>query len=137
GRMSRLVGFEAEVAWLPSFFSGHAGLVTNSRVVTTTVHAMFQLPRGRLPVNPFAMIGAGAMFVHMEDVANVFTSTSVLKTAVVGGGVLIPIKKKKWTWRADLRHVHSGHAKPQQSIPVIDDRSLSFWRASVGMIFLF
>ena len=77
------------------------------------------------------------MFVHMEDVADVFTSTAVLKTAVVGGGVLISIKKKKWTWRADLRHVRSEHAKPQRSIPVIDARSLSFCRASVGMVFLF
>jgi CubicO group peptidase (beta-lactamase class C family) len=137
GRISRHVGFEAEAAWLPSFFSGRTGLVTDSRVVTTTAHAMFPLPRGRLPVNPYATIGGGAMFVHMEDVADVFTSTSVLKTAVVGGGALIPIKKKKWTWRADLRHVRSEHAKPQRSIPVIDARSLSFWRASVGMVFLF
>ena len=40
-------------------------------------------------------------------------------------------------WRADLRHVRSEHAKPQRSIPVIDTRSLSFWRASMGVVFLF
>jgi hypothetical protein len=137
GRMARHLGFEAEASWLPDFFSGHTGLVTNSRVVTTTAHAIFQLPRGRLPVRPYATIGGGAMFVHIEDVGDVFTSSSVLKTAVVGGGVLIPIKKRKWTSRADLRYVRSEYAKPQPSIPLIDARSLSFWRASVGMVFGF
>jgi hypothetical protein len=73
------------------------------------------------------------MFIRMEDIADVFTSSSVLKTAVAGGGVLIP--GKKWTWRADLRYFRSEYAKPQPAIPVIGDRSLSFWRGSVGIVF--
>jgi len=133
GRLTdRRVGFEGEGAWLPGFFGGDTGLVRHSRVLTITGQAILRLPRGRL-FEPYGSIGGGAMFIRMEDVADVFTSSSVLKTAVAGGGVLVP--GKKWTWRADLRYFRSEYAKPQPAIPVINDRSLSFWRGSVGIVF--
>jgi hypothetical protein len=124
-------GVEGEVAWLPRFFKGDGGLVNSSRVVTTSGNVLVQGPIGKL--RPYGTIGAGWIFVRTEDVADVFTLSSTLKALNAGGGVMAPIKN--WTLRADVRYFVSEHADPQPPIPVIEDRSLRFWRVSVGVIF--
>jgi len=108
-------------------------LVNSSRVVTTSANALVQVPIGK--VRPYGAVGAGWMFVRTEDVADVFTSSSALKALNGGGGVMAPLKN--WTFRADVRYFVSEHADPQPRIPVIEDRSLRFWRVSVGVIFRF
>jgi len=124
-------GVEGEVAWLPEFFNGDGGLVNSSRVVTTSGNVLVQVPIGKL--RPYGTIGAGGVFIRTEDVADVFTSSSVLKALNGGGGVMAPVKN--WTFRADVRYFASEHADSQPRIPVIEDRSLRFWRVSVGVIF--
>jgi hypothetical protein len=124
-------GVEGEVAWLPGFFNGDGGLVNSSRVVTTSGNVLVQGPIGKL--RPYGTFGAGWIFVRTEDVADVFTASSALKALNAGGGVMAPIKN--WTFRADVRYFVSEHADPQPRIPVIEDRSLRFWRVSVGVIF--
>jgi opacity protein-like surface antigen len=127
-------GVEGEVAWLPGFFNGDGGLVHSSRVVTTSGNVLVQAPIGKL--RPYGTIGAGGIFVRTEDVADVFTLSSALKALNAGGGVMAPLVKN-WTFRADVRYFVSEHADPQPRIPVIEDRSLRFWRVSVGVIFQF
>jgi outer membrane protein with beta-barrel domain len=124
-------GVEGEVAWLPGFFNGDGGLVNSSRVVTTSGNLLMRGTFGK--IRPYGTIGAGGIFVRTEDVADVFTSSSALKAVNGGGGVMAPIKS--WTFRADVRYFVSEHADPQPRIPVIEDRSLRFWRVSVGVIF--
>jgi hypothetical protein len=126
-------GVEGELAWLPQFFNGDGGLVQSSRVVTTSGNVLVQVPIGKL--RPYGTMGAGWMFVRTEDVADVFTSSSALKALNAGGGVIAPVKN--WTFRADVRYFVSEHADSQPRIPVIEDRSLRFWRVSVGLVFQF
>jgi hypothetical protein len=133
---TRALGFEGEVTWVPGIFNGEEGLVLSSHLLAVTGNVLVALPRTRhWIVKPYATAGAGAMFIRTEDIADVFTSSSILKTLDAGAGAMIPMKK--WTWRLDFRYFLSEHAQPKSAIPVIDDRSLRFWRASGGVLVRF
>ena len=131
-------GVEGDVGFHPGFFSGDAGLVTSSRVVTAMATLVVHLPRRLSPawIRPYGTIGAGALFVSIEDTGNVFTSRSSQAAFGAGGGVVFAVRSRLGV-RADIRYFRSTFEDPLTGIPAIGERHLNFWRVSAGPVIRF
>src|SRR5262249_39257833 len=82
----RWFGIEGEVALLPAFFESDVGLVQSSRVTTANGNVVISPWRTRR-VRPYVTIGAGVVWVHIADVADVFATSATLPAINGGAGV--------------------------------------------------
>lgn len=132
------LGFEGEIGFVPGFFSGGTGLVSSSRVVTAMGSVVLS-PKAFFRdglVRPYGAIGAGAIFVQLTDVADVFSTSTTLKALNGGGGVIVRLSPRL-ALRGDMRYLRSEFANPQLGRPALGEQYLHFWRASTGVVIWF
>jgi len=130
-------GFELELAHQPRFFErkGDVGLVTRSGVTTLSGNVMLALPISitRESLRPYAVAGLGWMHASANDliafspISNDFLGLS-LGVGAVGFvtdvvGLRFDLRRIKSVSSADTSNVSQERAR------------LSFWRATVGVVF--
>ncbi len=137
--VGEIFGVEADLGHARRFFqsdgqpvpSGVIQLVS-SGVTTFTGNFVAAMPRriARYGLRPYAVIGMGVMHVSEEDLNNVVTFTTDLKTLDFGGGVTGFLSRRVGVnW--DVRHFKSfGGEETSHSLGA---EELSFWRASMAL----
>lgn len=133
---SGLLGAEADVTFIPDYFDReNADLVTGSTVRTVmgslVVAAPLRLTRESL--RPYVAGGAGLLHSQSEDLAGIFSFSSNLWGMNVGGGVL-GFLSDGFGVRLDLRYFRNLSEERQPGV-VFGSTKLSFWRASIGLVF--
>ncbi len=133
----RGLGVELELAHMPRFFErkGNTGLVTRSGVTTLMGHVMLALPLSitRESLRPYAVAGLGWMRASANDqIALIPVNNDYLGLALGGGA--IGFLSDVVGLRFDLRYTKSVSSADRSNLSG-DLASLSFWRASVGVVF--
>ena len=132
---NHVLGVEADFAMVPGFFenSNDTGLITGSRVTTLSGNVIAALPLSitRESLRPYVSGGLGLMHVTAEDLIGLNESGDWLGFQV-GGGAIGLITERAGV-RFDLRHARSL----SRDTTLRGDRTskLSFWRATVGVMF--
>jgi hypothetical protein len=90
------IGFEFEVATLPGFFEGPAGLVVAGDVTTLMGNVTWQLPKPHEPsrFRIYVAGGAGVMRAHLDDRLGAYTSKTTLGAGNAGGGVRLRMRPR-------------------------------------------
>ena len=133
GAMGRVVGFEEEIAWAPSFFGSAPKL--SSSVLTAMSNFMIAPKMGA--VRPYVVAGVGLVKTHVE-----LTTTSLLTTSNnafgydLGGG-LMGFFGEHVGIRGDVRYFHSFKDLSILGVTLGNATQLDFARASAGMVFSF
>jgi len=131
------LGVEVELAHQPRFFErkGGSGLVTRSGVTTIGGNLMLALPLSvtRESLRPYAVIGLGWMHasakdgIGFNDFSNDFLGLSLGVGAV---GFVTDVVGLRF----DLRHLKSVSSADTSNLSG-DRARLSFWRATIGVVF--
>jgi len=128
-------GAEAELVYSPRFFETAGTLVLpssqrSSRATTLGGNLVVAMPRSitRDSLRPYLVGGLGVQRATIEDVLDIDTTDRNLLVLNVGGGVIGYLGDRSGV-RFDLRR---SHVIRDAETPGIQ---LSYWRASVGVIF--
>ncbi len=133
GAMGRVVGFEEEIAYAPSFFGSAPAL--SSSVLTLMSNFMVAPKIGG--VRPYVVAGVGLIKTHVD-----VTTTSLLTTSNnafgwdIGGG-LIGYFNPHVGLRGDIRYFHSFQDISILGFSLNNATQLNFARASAGLVFSF
>ena len=131
--MTRWLGVEAEVAMMPGFFDGAAGLVASSRVTTLSGNVLIHPWQAR-GIRPYATVGIGAASVSITDVANVFNTRATL--GAINGGIGTEVALgARFALRGEARYFRTQFQDPPPGTAGAGERFLHFWRASAGVVF--
>jgi hypothetical protein len=139
--LGEVVGFEGEIAHAPGFFSGRLTSLETGRgesdgsVTTLTGSVVLAVPRSvaRYTLRPYFVGGIGLMRVSFSDTLEAFKLTRNLTAMNLGGGAtgfLTPRVGVNW----EIRYFRSL-AGPLEEGFSIGPEKLSFWRASMAMVF--
>jgi len=127
-----ILGLEGDIAFVPGYFDrGDQTDVTGSRAWTLTGDVIFAVPSAvsRDGLRPYVAAGLGFVRWTRENPRRVFNvSTQQLALAVAGGA--FGRLTDRSSIRFELRRI-AGRDDPQLGY------GLSFWRATVGVAFLF
>jgi opacity protein-like surface antigen len=133
GAMGRVVGFEEEIGYAPSFFGSAPAL--SSSVLTAMSNFMVAPKIGG--VRPYVVAGVGLIKTHVD-----LTTTSLLTTSNnafgwdIGGG-LIGYFNPHVGLRGDIRYFHSFTDLSILGVSLNNATQLDFARASAGLVFSF
>ncbi len=132
-----IIGFEGDVGHTPRFFERgtSTALVLESTVTTATGSVIVTLPLTitRESLRPYIVGGVGLMHASSDDVVGAFSFDSNLLAMSVGGGVIGLVTPFTGV-RFDLRQFRN--LSPDGSATTTSGSTrLSFWRASVGLVF--
>lgn len=131
------LGVELELAHQPRFFErkGNAGIVTRSGVTTLTGHVLLALPLKltRESLRPYAVVGLGWMHASAKDGIGFNDFSNDFLGLVLGAGA-VGFLTDVVGLRFDLRHLKSVSSSDTSNLTG-DLARLSFWRASVGVVF--
>lgn len=133
---SGIIGAEVDATFIPDYFDReNADLVTGSAVRTVMGSVVIAAPLRltRESLRPYVAGGAGLLHSQSEDLAGLFTFKSDLWGMNVGGGVL-GFLSDGFGVRFDLRYFRNLSEERQPGV-VFGSTKLSFWRASVGLVF--
>jgi hypothetical protein len=133
------LGLDAEAGFAFGFFEGGAGLVRHSSVATFMGSVVVTVPHSvtRHSLRPYAVAGFGLIRASSEDLfaANP-VSENLLGLRIGGGatGFLTDSVGVRW----DLSHIRTLKGQGNEAgVAVGGSRSLSFWRASMGIVLRF
>jgi len=133
GAIGKVVGFEEEIAYAPSFF-GSAPALSSSML---TVMSNFMIAPKIGPVQPYVVAGVGLIKSHVDlTTTSVFTTNNNAFGWDVGGGV-IGFVSKHVGLRGDVRYFHAFNELSLLGLTVGDATKVDFGRASAGVIFRF
>ena len=130
------LGLEAEVTFVPGLFEADAGLVASSLGVGVSGNVLVSPPRNDSRVRVYGTAGAGAIWVRMRDVADVFTTRTTLP-AINGGGGVVARLNSRLSIRADLRYFRSAFRDPPPGRVAIGSWFVHFWRGGAGLVVRF
>lgn len=133
----QIFGVEADFAWVPGFFEGEdeQDLVRASRVTTLfgNIIAAVPLAVSRESLRPYIVGGLGLVHHSRSDLVPLDTVGNNSLGLQLGGGALGLITDRTGV-RFDLRQIRTvGRARNE--LTGLPGTRLSFWRASVGVIF--
>lgn len=128
----RWFGIEGELALLPAFFESDIGLVKSSRVTTANGNVVIS-PWRTNRVRPYVTIGAGVVWVHVADVADVFATSATLPAINGGAGVHVRLRSR-FALRGDVRYLRTRFDEPPPSTSSLGARFLHTWRISGGLV---
>jgi hypothetical protein len=135
--LGEIVGVEIDAATAPGFFqSGDVHLVLSSRVTTVTGNVVVAAPH-RLTeyrLRPYFVGGVGMMRVHITDYFQVLEVAQTMPVLDLGGGASGFITDRIGVcW--DVRRFSSLGGSGQKSGVTVEGQQLSFWRASMALVF--
>jgi hypothetical protein len=128
----RWFGIEGELALLPAFFESDIGLVESGRVTTANGNVVIS-PWRTNRVRPYLTIGAGVVWLHVADVADVFSTSATLPAMNAGAGVRIDLRSR-FGLRGDVRYFRTRFEEPPPSTASLGARFLQTWRVSGGLV---
>ena len=132
GSLGRVVGVEAEFAYIPDFFGETPGV--SSSVLTFMGNVMFAPKFG--PLQPYGLVGLGLLKTHTElTLPALIESTNNHFGWDVGGGVIL-FPAEHVGIRGDVRYFHAFQDLNVLGLS-LGDTKLDFGRASVGIVFKF
>jgi hypothetical protein len=132
----RVIGFEAELFYIPGFFeSPGKDLIVDSYVSGVTGSVVLAVPLAitRESLRPYVAGGVG--LTHGESNYTVVLpgeSRATLASLQVGGGA-IGFVTRRTGYRFDLRHLRSL-SRGNTAVTGTRQNKLSFWRLSVGLV---
>jgi len=130
GVLGSVVGFEAELTY-EGEFTGDAP----SRTSVTTLMGNFLLAPRFAIVQPYGLIGLGAIRTKARDTAASNSEDSMGWT--IGGGLIVFVQKHIGL-KGDVRYYHSFSALDFLPIDLERDRNkIDFGRAGLGVVFRF
>lgn len=134
-----ILGLEASAAHAPHFFeSGVLSLATGSGVTTVDGSVIVAVPQAitGYSLRPYLVSGVGMMHITRQDPLEIGTFDSNLLALNIGGGAIGMLSNNSGL-RFELRQFRN--LKPDDSNTTTSGRStrISFWRASVGVVFRF
>jgi hypothetical protein len=132
----QVFGLEADLAWAPGFFEGEdpQELVSGSRLTTLfgNVIAAVPLAVSRDSLRPYLIGGLGLVHINPNDLVNLAEGRNSLGLQL-GGGALGLIGDRTGV-RFDLRQIRTvGRAR--NDLTGVAGTKVSFWRATVGLMF--
>jgi hypothetical protein len=127
-------GVEFELAISPSFLKGSGGLVTTGRLETVMANATWLLPRPSARLRAYISGGIGAARVTFEDALDAFTSSSTLAAGNVGGGVLVPLRRRVHVV-GDVRYLQSQYGDANRA--GFGEEYVAYWRVAGGVLLRF
>lgn len=132
-----LFGLEAEFSHIPRFFEGDyvLGLVLTSRVTTLGGNVIVAVPLSitRESLRPYLVGGVGLLQARSKNAGGLFPVAADLLGVTLGAGAIGMVSERSGV-RFDLRHIKAASgadgplARPGLS-------RLSFWRATLGVVF--
>jgi hypothetical protein len=132
----QIFGVEADFSWVPGFFEGEdeQDLVRTSRVTTLfgNIIAAVPLAVSRESLRPYIVGGLGLVHLVRNDLVPLDAGGNSLGLQL-GGGALGLITNRTGV-RFDLRQIRTVGRARNELTGVLGTR-VSFWRASVGVIF--
>lgn len=131
-----VIGAELDVTLIPDYFDReNADLVTGSAVRTVMGSVVLAAPLRltRESLRPYVVGGVGLLHSQSEDLAGLFTFKSDVWGMNVGGGA-IGFLSDGFGVRFDLRYYRNLSEETQPGV-VFGSTTLTFWRASVGLVF--
>jgi hypothetical protein len=134
GALGGIAGFEFELMYDSEFF----GKTEDRSTSVLTMMGNFMLAPKFGPVQPYGLVGLGAIRTSIEAVGDVVEETSNQIGWDIGGGVIVFFGQHVGV-RGDLRYYHSFQALDLfgLDLPFDDDEKLDFGRASAAVVFKF
>ena len=134
-----IVGLEASVGHIPHFFETSAGtnLVLTSGVTTLDGNVILAVPQAitGYSLRPYFVGGLGLIHATSRDIRNFNPIDTNLLALNVGGGAIGMLSNNTGV-RFELRKFKN--VKSDDSTATLEGSTrISFWRASVGMVFRF
>ncbi|HEY7450146.1 MAG TPA: outer membrane beta-barrel protein [Vicinamibacterales bacterium] len=134
---SGIFGIEADYGYGPRFFERTNEQVGRSSITTLMGNVIIALPRRitRDSLRPYIVGGVGLIHTSSEEALGVFDINRNLLGLSVGGGAIGPVTNRV-SIRFDLRRF-SNLTAPREPALTIDEEpaNLTFWRATVGVVF--
>ena len=135
--LGNIFGVEGDVGFGPGFFdSGDLTEVTESGVTTVTGSVVITLPRRttQYTLRPYFVGGFGLMHVRRVDSLNAFDPTTNLAAINIGGGVTgFVTDRVGLSW--DVRYFRNVTGPDLESGATFGEARLSFWRATMAVVF--
>jgi Outer membrane protein beta-barrel domain len=132
----QVFGLEADLSWVPGFFEGKdpQDLVSGSRLTTMfgNVIAAVPLAVSRESLRPYLVGGLGLLHVKPNDIVDLSEGRNSLGLQL-GGGALGLITERTGV-RFDLRQTRTLGRAPND-LTGVSGTKVSFWRATIGVIF--
>lgn len=131
-----LLGLEFDTSHVPHFFEGSAGsLVLTSGVSTVSGSLIVAVPQAitGYSLRPYAVGGIGLLHAASRDVLQEFVVDSNLMGLSIGGGAIGMVSNRSGL-RFELRHFRNVTPDDSNTTTAGSTR-ISFWRASVGVVF--
>ena len=134
-----ILGIEASTAHTPHFFeSGGQSLATGSGVTILDGSVIVAVPQAitGYSLRPYLVSGVGLMHITREDPLEIGTFDSNLLALNIGGGAIGMLSNNSGV-RFEVRQFRN--LKPDDSNMTTSGQStrISFWRASMGVVFRF
>lgn len=133
-----LLGVEINVGYTPGFFdtgdeSRDAELVLGSSVTAVTGDLLVLVPRAVLrdSLRPYVLGGVGLLRLRSDDIAEAFPISSNLLGLALGGGAFGRLTELT-SLRFELRRI--SNLTRDDTAPALAATSLTFWRATIGVL---
>jgi hypothetical protein len=133
--LGEVLGFEADLSRIPSFFrSDDLHLVATGSVTTLTGNIMLAMPRRitEYSLRPYLVGGGGIMLARIQDSLDILGVSSTLGTIDIGGGATGFLTDRfGFDWQ--LRYFRSIGGADHQRAVSFGAEQLSFWRATMAL----
>jgi hypothetical protein len=137
--MGDVFGIEGDFGYAPGFFqSGDQPLVRGNSVTTLTGNAIIAVPRHltRYTLGPYFVVGGGMMHTHVDDVFDLVPDRTLAALDIGGGATGFLTNRIGLNWDARyFTSVGEGKVRGSSISPQQAAEQLSFWRASMGLVF--
>lgn len=133
--LGEVVGIEGDVATTSGFFSGDAKQVLHSHVATVSGNVVIALPKriAEYTLRPYVVGGLGFAHVSFSDGVKIYDYSQVLPAWDLGGGATGFISDTVGlNWDVRLFRTLRPE-RPNSTGAVIEEKKLSFWRATMGI----
>ncbi|MGH9195216.1 MAG: hypothetical protein ACRD1T_05710 [Acidimicrobiia bacterium] len=134
------LGVEVDFGRTPGFFEHEDNpdcpeCVTGSSVTTLAGNVVLAVPLSvtRQSLRPYASGGLGMIRVHLREIADIVPVNTTLLGINVGGGAMGMLTENiglRW----DLRYFRSVTKGKVDYLLITDERRLSTWRATMGVV---
>jgi opacity protein-like surface antigen len=136
-----IFGFEAEVAYVPSFFdTADFDFIDSDNVVTMMGNLIVGAPVGGTDgpgVRPYATIGVGLLRTNVNTIGGTFSNVSNSDFGMNVGAGLMGFFNDHVGLRGDVRYFRTL-TDPEEDLEFdVGFGDLDFWRGSLGLVFRF